>query len=252
VLRERYAEITAMDRAIGKLRGYLRDEGLRGNTIVWYCGDNGIPQEARATTPFRGQKGQVYEGGVRVAGILEWPARVKQPKASDLHAVTSDMLPTLCAAAGAPLPDRPLDGVSLLPLIEGEMAERPEPICFWTFNTRRLTRANLEPYIAPELQQGTTPLAKLMDGVATRSFQNFRHPPITEEDFGGARAILDNRYKLVLDAAKDGPELFDIRADRTEEKDLAAASPDIAKDLADRMRAWQESVLASLSGKDYS
>ena len=43
VLRERYAEITAMDRAIGKLRSYLADEGLRDNTALWYCGDNGIP-----------------------------------------------------------------------------------------------------------------------------------------------------------------------------------------------------------------
>ena len=68
VLRERYAEITAMDRSIGTLRRYLADEGLRDNTIVWYCGDNGIPTSGRATTPFRGQKGQVYEGGVRVPG----------------------------------------------------------------------------------------------------------------------------------------------------------------------------------------
>lgn len=252
VLRERYAEITAMDRAIGRLRSHLEQQGLRGNTIVWYCGDNGIPVSGRATTPFRGQKGQVYEGGVRVPGVLEWPDRIAQPRATDLHTVTSDMLPTLCDVTGAPAPERPLDGVSLAPLFAGEMSERPEPICFWSYNTRRLIASNPEPYIAPELQQGTTPLAKLMDGVATRSFQNFRQPPITEEDYAGPRAILDNRYKLVVDAAKDGPELFDIRADRAEEQNLASEKPEVVADLQQRLRAWQESVLESLSGADYS
>jgi len=99
VLRERYAEITAMDRAIGNLRKYLKDEGLRQNTLVWYCGDNGIPASGRATTPFRGQKGTVYEGGIRVPGIIEWPQRIAQPRVTKLNAVTSDMFPTLWKSA---------------------------------------------------------------------------------------------------------------------------------------------------------
>jgi arylsulfatase A-like enzyme len=61
VLRERFAEITAMDRAIGQLRQYLDNEGLRQNTLLWYCGDNGVPNSGRLATPFRGQKGLVYE-----------------------------------------------------------------------------------------------------------------------------------------------------------------------------------------------
>lgn len=71
VLRERYAEITAMDRSIGTLRDHLEQAGLRDNTIVWYCGDNGIPVSGRATTPFRGQKSDMYEGGIRVPSVLE-------------------------------------------------------------------------------------------------------------------------------------------------------------------------------------
>jgi arylsulfatase A-like enzyme len=82
VLRERYAEITAMDRAMGTLRQYLADEGLRHNTLLWYCGDNGVPASGRVTTPFRGQKGQVYEGGVRVPGIIEWPKRIPEPRSA--------------------------------------------------------------------------------------------------------------------------------------------------------------------------
>ncbi len=252
VLRERYAEITAMDRSIGTLRKYLADEGLRENTIVWYCGDNGIPVSGRATTPFRGQKGQVYEGGVRVPGVLEWPERIPQPLASDVNAVTSDMLPTLCDLVGAPLPDRPLDGISLAPMIDGKMTARPSPICFWEYDVRQIDDA-WQPYFDPQLQEGTTPLVKLMDGKATRSFVNYRHPgTITEADFAGARAILDDRYKLAIDGERDsGAELFDMRDAEDETTNLIDAEAETAADLRRRLRDWQQSVLESLTGADY-
>ena len=57
VLRERYAEITAMDRSSGQLRDWLKKQKLRDNTILWYCGDNGTPGDGIVTSPFRGQKG---------------------------------------------------------------------------------------------------------------------------------------------------------------------------------------------------
>ena len=80
VLRERFAEITAMDRSIGHLRAHLAATGARDNTLLWYCGDNGTPSEAVATVPFRAQKGSVYEGGIRVPGVIEWPARIRAPR----------------------------------------------------------------------------------------------------------------------------------------------------------------------------
>jgi len=200
VLRERYAEITAMDRAVGRLRRYLADEGLRRNTLLWYCGDNGVPH--RVTTPFRAQKGAVYEGGVRVPGVIEWPERIRRPRATDVNAVTSDVLPTLCDLVGQPLPDRPLDGVSLKPVIDGQMTERPRPICFWNYDAGQETRNKLKPYLDPKLQEGTTPLVKKMAGRLTRNFSNFHHPEITERDFAGPRAIVDGRYKLVVDGQR--------------------------------------------------
>jgi arylsulfatase A-like enzyme len=253
VLRERYAEITAMDRAIGTLRRHLEDEGLRENTIFWYCGDNGIPVSGHATTPFRGLKGQVYEGGVRVPGVIEWPRRIPAPRASDVNAVTSDMLPTICDLVGLLLPERPLDGVSLKPLIDGEMTERPRPICFWQYNMD-LEREG-EPYIDPRLQEGTTPLVKVMDGQFTRSFENFHQRSFSEQDFSGSRAILDNRYKLVVGGRpghETASELFDLRGDRAEKVDLTATQPEIAKRLEGQLREWQESVLNSLTEADYS
>ena len=63
VLQARYAEITAMDRAIGDLRQHLSREQVRDETLLWYCGDNGAPRESRFASPMRGYKGLVYEGG---------------------------------------------------------------------------------------------------------------------------------------------------------------------------------------------
>ena len=255
VLRERFAEITAMDRAIGTLRTHLRGSGLRDNTLLWYCGDNGTPPEAVATVPFRAQKGSIYEGGIRVPGLIEWPAKIPRPRASDANAVTTDMLPTLCALTGAPLPRRPLDGLSLVPLLEGRMAARPEPICFWETPVARAPGA--QPYLDPELQKGTSHHAKLgPDGTPTRNFQNFRHPAVREEDFAGSRAIVDNRFKLVLDAGsrrggEPSRELFDLRADPAEKNNIIAAHPAEAERLAARLRTWQQSVLESLTGVDY-
>ena len=77
-------------------------------------------------------KAGFYEGGIRVPGICEWPARVK-PGRTSVPAVTSDFYPTILAAAGISIPPdkpRPLDGINLLPLLDGKMAERPSPIGF--------------------------------------------------------------------------------------------------------------------------
>ena len=82
VLRERYAEITAMDRSVGHLREHLAKTGLRDNTVVFYCGDNGSPPSSgRTATPFRAEKAWMYEGGNPCAGAcwngpLAFPSRV--------------------------------------------------------------------------------------------------------------------------------------------------------------------------------
>lgn len=254
VLRERYAEITAMDRAIGSLRDYLKEQDLRQNTLVWYCGDNGVPSSGRITTPFRGQKGTMYEGGVRVPGIIEWPARIQKPRVSKVNSVTSDMLPTLCELAGQPLPNRPLDGISLTPLINGEMQERPRPIFFWSFNTGRAFTSDSKPYIDLRLQEGTTPLVKMMAGKYTRTFRNFHYPEISERDFSGARTMLDNRYKLVVGAQSKNQstiELFDLTNDPAEEQNLIESHKKIAENMERQLCDWQQSVLESLTGADY-
>lgn len=250
VLQERYAEITAMDRSLGRLRGWLADQQMRHNTLLWYCGDNGTPSGGIVTSPFRGQKGTMYEGGIRVPAIMEWPDRISSPLVSDVNTVTSDMLPTICEVTSQPLPDRPLDGISLTPLFDGQMTERPGPICFWQYIPNQVE--NAPSYIDPGLQEGTTPLVKQMQGRYTRNFRNYQYREIQEQDYEGPRVILDNRYKLVLGTGKDPVvELFDLRTDPAEENDLSETEPVVVDSLERRLEDWQLSVLQSLTGADY-
>jgi len=128
--------ITALDEQLGRLREELRRLGVAENTMLWFCSDNG--PEGRSgkapgsAGPLRGRKRDLFEGGIRVPGILVWPARITKPRVTDVPCCTSDYLPTVLEVLGQqpqkhPLP---LDGVSLLPLIEGRMEERPRPIGF--------------------------------------------------------------------------------------------------------------------------
>jgi arylsulfatase A-like enzyme len=250
VLIERYAEITAMDRSIGKLRNALKTLGLRDDTLLWYCGDNGIPPSGLRESRFRGLKGKVYENGVRVPGVIEWPAGIPEPRVSAVSSVTSDILPTLCALGGAELPSVPLDGIDLVPLLKGEMTERSTPIALWNFPLTNYQAG--EPYIDAQLQQGTTPLVKQSGGIFTRNFKNYHHPEITERDFHGDRAIISGDYKLVINGDKDaGVELFDLRTDAAERINIADEQPALAKKLQQEMRDWQTSVLNSLMESDY-
>ena len=254
VLRERYAEITAMDRAIGKLRKHLAKEKLRDNTLLFYCGDNGTSPDAALGAPHRGVKAQMYEGGILVPGLVEWPARIAKPQVSDVRAFTSDLLPTICSLVNQPLPNRPLDGIDLTAALDNKMTERPSPLCFWEYNTSRLKTAALKHYIDPSLQSGTTPLVKRMGGKATRDFTNYHQPSITQADYVGPRAIIDHRYKLVVHERNNGNverELFDLVSDPAEKINILDQQSALAERLSQKLYDWQRSVLHSLTGADY-
>jgi len=130
-----YGEITGMDRAFGKLRKALRDLGIHKNTILWYCSDNGGLPNLGATGG-RGNKGQIYEGGLRVPAILEWPARIPGHRTTNIPCNTSDIYPTLLDIAGVRIDGQPpLDGISLVDLIDGRMKARAKPMGFWDHPT---------------------------------------------------------------------------------------------------------------------
>ncbi|MCM8531737.1 MAG: sulfatase-like hydrolase/transferase [Lentisphaeraceae bacterium] len=133
--RRNYAGcVTALDEQIGRLRAHLKKIGADQNTMIWFCSDNGPESKANANNgtaaDFRGRKRDLYEGGVRVPGLLVWPAKITEARQTDVPCITSDYVPTVLDALQLkhPQPSYILDGVSLLPLIEGKVNKRSEPL----------------------------------------------------------------------------------------------------------------------------
>ena len=134
-----YGEILGVDRSIGTLRAGLRKLGVADNTMLWFSSDNGgwldpkKPDAHGTNVDLRGRKGDMWEGGIRVPGIIEWPARI-QPAVTDIPAGVVDIFPTLLALLQIKVEHPvPLDGISLLPLLDGQMKARPQPLGFWQF-----------------------------------------------------------------------------------------------------------------------
>lgn len=133
-----YGSISAMDEQIGRLRSYLKKHGSYDNTIILFTSDNGpegIKREGRtqgSAGPFRGRKRSLYEGGVRVPGLMTWPVVIRHPGSTDVPFSTLDYFPTVMDIPGfsIPLQPEPIDGISMMPFLEGRMKERPVPIGF--------------------------------------------------------------------------------------------------------------------------
>jgi len=138
--RHFYGCLTAMDEQMGRLRRELRELRSADNTMLWFCSDNG-PEGQTAAAPgstggLRGRKRDLFEGGVRVPGLLEWPAKIPAPRAVDLPCSTLDYTPTVLDFLGLQPKGwpTPIDGMSLMTLISGTMALRPAPIAFESRN----------------------------------------------------------------------------------------------------------------------
>ncbi len=128
-----FATITAIDNAVGRVRNLLKLHNISDSTMLWFASDNGPESRTPGQTGgLRDQKGSIHEGGIRVPGIIEYPALIHSNFKSDIPIVTNDFLPTVCDVLNISVPsDRQLDGVSVLPFfVKG--AERNSTIK-WAF-----------------------------------------------------------------------------------------------------------------------
>jgi arylsulfatase A-like enzyme len=211
-------EMAAVDRAMGRLRAELRRLGVHENTLVWFNSDNGAA--GGSAGPLTGGKGSLWEGGIRVPGLIEWPARVRQPLRTPVPAGTVDILPTICDVLGISLPTAtgPLDGVSLLPVLERRATTRPKPL---GFEQRRPA-------------DGTLTNAALVDG----DWKLLRVRGQLRRGKGeGATG----------EPLKAGDYLFNVERDVAEERDVSAAHPDVFARLRQQLDAFSRSVEESAS-----
>ena len=128
-----YGELVAFDRSLGVLRKTLKDLGIEKNTILWYCSDNGGLSNISpsAVGGLRGYKTTIWEGGLRVPAILEWPKVIK-PKVTNYPASTMDIFPTIADILNLPDTDllKPVDGITLKPIFKKDLINRDKKIPF--------------------------------------------------------------------------------------------------------------------------
>jgi arylsulfatase A-like enzyme len=247
-----YGEITGMDRALGKLRQELKRLDIDKNTILWYFSDNGGLNEL-GSTGGRSFKGSIYEGGLRVPAILEWPTRIKNPRVTNIPCNTSDFYPTLLEIAGVSIKDQPvLDGISLVPLISDKIKERHEPMGFWQHlegglivPSHKIMLELLEKQQAGDMEVDRSMLG-LNAGEITKQYPT--------DIFPGHAAWLKWPYKLhrIQENSNNVTlELYNLEKDPMEENDLSDTDLKRAYSMKSQLEEWLLSVVESLNGNDY-
>jgi len=245
-------ELTAMDRAIGNLRKELKTLDISDNTLFWYTSDNGaLP--VGSTGGLSGRKGKLEEGGIRVPAVLEWPNKIQAPRTSSVLAGTVDIFPTLLDIAGVNVGDQsqPLDGISLVPLIEGKMKQRKKPLGFWVHPTRGIPMRSTQ--LIEEIRKHEP--GKAPDSSVQASATKSNKPKsYSEENLPGDAAWIDGKFKLHKKIDKNGIAkftLYDLENDRTESSDIAGKHFKRVEIMRFGLNTWQRSVIGSLNGKDY-
>lgn len=199
--------LEAMDQQLGRLFDRVRDDpALRDNTLILVCSDNGPEFGAGQAGPFRGNKTQLYEGGIRSPLIVWGPGLVERSNHVDTKSVFSaiDLPPTLLEITGAsPPPDTGFDGEPVVAALLGQGASRGQPIFF-----RR------------------PPDRNTFDGIDNL-------PDL---------AVRAGQWKLLCEYDGTRPELYDLSSDRSETKNVAADHPKVTQRLTRALLQWHESM----------
>ena len=192
--QDHHGELVAMDRSIGTLRAGLAELGIAENTLVWFNSDNGGLGDSKrngvrpdTVGGLRGSKNSIYEGGIRVPAVIEWPAGIPDPRVTGYPAVTMDIFPTLVEIVGLPgsVMMQPQDGTSLKPLFTAELPKRGKPIGFrhtgraalidnnYKILTQSLKKGEFELYDLAVDQNETTNLVDSHPELAARMRKKF-------------------------------------------------------------------------------
>lgn len=133
--------LTALDNQVGRIVDAVERSGQAENTLIIFTSDNGPHEEDDhdadffdSNGPLRGAKRDLYEGGIRVPLIARWPGTIDPGTTSDHISALWDIYPTVCEAAGAPIPDH-VDGISFLPTLKGNAdRQKQHPYLYWEFH----------------------------------------------------------------------------------------------------------------------
>ncbi len=137
------AMLSALDDGVGRVLAALREAKLDKDTLIFFVSDNGgpTPNTTSGNHPLGGYKGQVFEGGIRVPFLAQWKGQLPEGKAYEHPVIALDIHPTAVAAAGGTIPaEAKLDGVNLLPFLNGARKTAPHDRLFWRFGPQAAVR----------------------------------------------------------------------------------------------------------------
>ena len=145
------AMISAVDDGVGEIRNELIRQGIADNTIIYFQSDNGPSRESRnwldgrpdlyyggTSGIFKGHKFSLFEGGIRIPAILHWPEKISGRVVDTPH-IAADIFPTILEACGGNAKEYELDGISLMPLVDGE-GEALHDCLFWEMEGQTAVR----------------------------------------------------------------------------------------------------------------
>ncbi len=203
-----------LDRNVGRVLDALDAAGVAENTVLFFINDNGGPAPDAAAhsynqasnAPYRGHKFDLLEGGVRTPMVVRWPGRVPAGKVFAGIASGMDILPTALAAAGLTAPSgTPLDGVDLLPFLEGSKSGDAHPSLCWQI------------YFGNEKQTGQAAIRR-------------------------GKWKLHQKAPVSTGPVEGGWALYDLAADAGETKDVAKEHPEIVAELAAEWSVWRQGM----------
>jgi arylsulfatase A-like enzyme len=207
------AMIESVDTGVGQIIDELEQLGLSDNTAIVFTSDNGGYGPATSMSPLKGYKGTYYEGGIREPLFVTWPGVVQPGTTCDVPVINVDLYPTFCEMTGAALPaGQPLDGKSLIPLLQDPESSLGKRALYWHFP------AYLQSYQRTDGQRDLL----------------FRSRPCS--------IIRDGDWKL-HEYFEDGDlELYNLAVDVGEQKNLAESKSAKAKELHDKLVQWRQSI----------
>lgn len=174
--------ISAADDAIGRVSDALRQEGLDENTLIFFFSDNGghIKASQASNAPLRGEKGTVYEGGIRVPFLVKWPRKIPASKTYDQPVISLDVMATALAGAGLEAPaGQPLDGVDLVPFLSGKTEGAPHETLYWRYIKHRAIRHG--PWKLTMPSDGPEGLYNLSRDIGESTDLSAEHPEIVKD-----------------------------------------------------------------------
>lgn len=203
--------IESVDQSVGRLIKALEESGTRNNTIIVFFSDNGGYGPATDMAPLKGYKGTYYEGGIRVPFFVNWPGVVEGGQINETPIIGVDLYPTFCEMLGVGLPEQPLDGESLVPLLKG--GEGKERSIYWHFP------AYLQSYGVSHFEQ-RDPL--------------FRSRPCS--------VVRRGDWKLLQFFESGDLELYNLVNDIGETTDLSQSNPEKLEELKKDLENWREAI----------